>query len=199
MVRKTPFADLNERSSAGRFGWILFIASLAVLFISMWIGFAIMRFETASTWPVDLPHVPAALWLSTVVLLVSSGTAQHALKAIRRDKATTAGLALLATFALGLMFLAIQTFCWFWWHAEIASRWDGSTAERFALAAFYILTAMHALHVIGGLGPMVWVMRKLGRGAYTADQHTGVTAITWYWHFLDVVWIVLMLTLWFGV
>lgn len=178
---------------------MLFIASLAVLFIGMWIGFAVMRIETASTWPDDLPRVPAALWLSTLVLIVSSVTMQQALNAIRRDDPAASHRAMVITLTLGVVFLAIQVFCWFRWQADIGPRWDGSTAERFALAAFYILTAMHALHVIGGLGPMVWVLRNLRRGVYTAPYHTGVAAMTWYWHFLGVVWIVLMLTLWFGV
>ncbi|RPJ46772.1 MAG: heme-copper oxidase subunit III, partial [Candidatus Latescibacterota bacterium] len=63
---------------------------------------------------------------------------------------------------------------------------------------FYMLTGLHAAHVIGGLGALALTAARAGQGRYTPESRAGVDACAVYWHFLDVVWIVLFAVLWIG-
>ena len=63
---------------------------------------------------------------------------------------------------------------------------------------FYVLTALHALHVLGGILPMAVVTRNALQHRYTPENHRGVTYVGMYWHFLDVAWLGLYATLWWA-
>ncbi len=63
---------------------------------------------------------------------------------------------------------------------------------------FYVLTAMHAAHVIGGLPAMAITAFRASRASYTPENHRGIVYCAMYWHFLDGAWIVLYATLWLG-
>jgi len=198
ILRSSPFDDATARSSASRFGWRLFIASLAVLFLSMWIGFVIIRVENADTWPTDLPGLPGVLWISTLVLLTSSVTMHRALIATRRHRPRQTYRLLAATLALGLIFILLQVMAWLSWQGDIGMLWYGNQQERFALAALYVLTALHALHVIGGVLPLGWMTVRSHTGVFSGKNHSPVEAMAGYWHFLDAVWLIILVTLLIG-
>jgi cytochrome c oxidase subunit III len=195
--RITPFPDHLSRFGAGRLGLSIFLISLAMLFGASLLGFVIIRIQTRGYWP-ELPPLPSALWLSTVVLIVSSGTMQLALNGIRADRQSSLRMGLSLSLVLGLMFLLIQTACWMTWFNAIAPFWSDRGEVRYALTSFYVLTGLHALHVIGGIIPMTIVTRHAFSQRYRADFHPGVHYIAMYWHFLDAVWIVLFMTLLIG-
>ena len=91
------------------------------------------------------------------------------------------------TAALGVAFLGLQSMAWLGWLRPAAERWDESGEWRFALTSFYVFTALHALHVIGGLIPMAVVASRAMRrppDGYTADNQLGVQLCAMYWHFL---------------
>ena len=175
----------------------LFIASLAMLFAATLVGFLVIRLGTAEAWP-ELPPLPAGLRLSTFVLIASSATLWAAAFVARR-RTSGVGLAMLATLVLGVVFLVVQTVCWIEWLAPVADAWPESGEARFALTSFYVTTGLHALHVIGGLIPMAVVTGRALRGQYGPESHDGVDQIGRYWHFLDAVWVVLYVSLLFGV
>jgi cytochrome c oxidase subunit 3 len=62
-------------------------------------------------------------------------------------------------------------------------------------AFFYMLSAVHGAHVIGGLGALGWTLNRAFRGAYTATTHTGLTHAAIYWHFVGALWIYLLILL----
>jgi len=194
-MRITPFIDPRARFLAGKFGVGLFLVSLGVLFATSIVGYLVIRVQLGRDWPDDLPSLPALLWLSTGVLVVSSGTMQWALHSVRHDRQRPFRAAMLLTTYLGIAFLLMQTWCWLEWLGPISQRWAASDAHRFALAGFYVLTGLHALHVIGGLIPMVMVTHRAMRDGYSSRFHPGVQFVAMYWHFLDAVWIVLLITL----
>jgi cytochrome c oxidase subunit 3 len=96
-----------------------------------------------------------------------------------------------ATLGLALLFLAVQALAW----NELWSRHVTIESGLYAWT-FYVLTGVHALHVIGGLPPMVYVFRRSREGQYTPSDYTGVVLCAMYWHALDVIWMVLYATLW---
>jgi len=192
-MRDTPFSDHRSRFLAGVFGVRLFIVSLTMLFGASLLAFVIIRVQLHEKrlWPENLPDLPPLLWLSTAVLLVSSVTMQWALVSVRRDELDSLRIGLALTTVLGAAFLLVQARCWLIWMEPISQQWLDSDEYRFALTSFYILTGLHALHVIGGLVPLAIVTRNAFAGMYSAEHHSGVRYTAMYWHFLGAVWIVL--------
>lgn len=174
----------------GRMGFSLFLVSLGVLFAASMVGFLVIRVRAAAWPPPGVPGLPAGLWIGTGVLLLSSVTAHWALRSARGGKTSAVGPALAATWGLGALFLAMQVVNWLGlMAAEVTA---GSSLYGFT---FYMLTGLHGAHVIGGLIPVAVVTVKAFRGAYTADEHRGVTYAAMYWHFLDGIWLVMFLSM----
>ena len=192
--RITPFEDPRARTEAGVMGMLVFIVSLAMIFAATILGLVVVRIEDDGPWPpAGMPALPSLLALSTIVILVSSLTMWLTTRAIARDRQVEFRRWLWTTFALGIAFLVMQVAAW---SQVIADELD---FDRHLYAwTFYVLTALHTLHVLGGIGPMAVVVRHAGRGRYRADQHRGVTYLAMYWHFLDLAWVSLYATLVWG-
>ncbi len=177
--------------TAGRLGMILFLAALGMLFVASLTGYLVVR-SRAVTWPPEgSPRLPGGLWLSTLVLLVSSGTmflAQGAAKA-GRDKALRN--ALIGTLGLGLLFLLNQFLSW----QHFVTAHHLPPQRNLYAFTFYMLTGLHAAHVIGGLAALTVTAAHAARGRYRPADHAGVEYMSMYWHFLGAVWLVMFLVL----
>ena len=157
-----------------------------MLFAASVMGLLVVR-SNATAWPPPgVPSLPRLLWLSTLLILAASAAIHWALTGIRRGDAgrLRAGLAL--TILLGLAFLASQTVNWF---ALVAANLTAKT--NLYGFTYYLLTGLHALHVVGGLVPLSIVTVRAWRGRYSAAAHAGVEYTATYWHFLDGVWLIL--------
>ena len=165
-----------------------------MLFGATLIAFIVLRLQIGRKWP-DLPPLPRILWLSTLTILLSSATMQWGVRAIRRGRAMQLRFGMLATVVLGLAFIGMQAIAWIEWLPPAIERWADSNAWRFALMVFYVFTAVHAAHVIGGLVPMALVTSRAINGRYSPGDYAGVQYCAMYWHFLDVVWLVLFAVL----
>ena len=194
--RITPFKDDRARFEAGRLGMWLFLASLGMLFAASLIGYLVIRVTT--DWPRDLPMVPPILWISTLLLGASSLTMQSAVNAARRNAAKRLQLTMAVTTLLAALFLVMQSFAWWAWFNEIGERLAVADRYRWALTGFFVMTGIHALHVLGGIWPMLVVTARAFAGRYSAERHHGVHYCAMYWHFLGAVWVVLFITLLFG-
>jgi cytochrome c oxidase subunit III len=138
--------------------------------------------------------LPPVLYLNTLLLVASSVS----LELSRRQVAVfTGGLRgsvagparwLYVTLALGLLFVVGQYFAW----TQLRAR-GLYLATNPASSFFYVLTAAHALHVLGGLGGLVRVIHKLGRGVL---RRSTLDAASRYWHFMDLLWVYLLVLLW---
>ena len=189
----TPFDDPKARFQAGLFGMWLFLIVLGVLFVSMILGYLVVRIDNGDSFvPSGAPKPPAMLLFSTAALLVSSVTMQRALAAGRRGDPAQGGM-MLATLALALVFLVVQALAWREMYAQ-----NLAISDNLYGWTFYVLTGLHAAHVVGGLPPLAVTTIRASRGAYTAEDHRGIAYCAMYWHFLDAVWIVLYATLWLG-
>lgn len=189
----TPFDDPKARFQAGLFGMWLFLVALGVLFVSVILGYVVVRVDNGSDFiPEGAPPPPALLLVSTALLLLSSVTMQGAVRAGRTGDARQ-GLRMVCTVALALGFLALQAVAWWQLVRESLLPTDSLYAWT-----FYVLTALHALHVVGGLPPMAIVTARALRARYGPENHRGLVYCAMYWHFLDIVWVVLYATLWLG-
>lgn len=198
IARRTPFTDRAASFIAGKFGLGLFLASLGMLFGATLIAFIVLRLQIGKHWP-ELPALPRILWFSTLVIVMSSATMQWGLWAIRRGRSSQLRLAMLATLALGFVFVALQAVAWIEWLPPAVDRWNESSEWRFALTVFYVFTCLHAAHVVGGLAPMAVVASRAVQSRYSSRDYAGVQYCAMYWHFLDAVWLLLFTTLMLGV
>jgi len=191
--RDTPFDDPTARFAAGRFGMWIFLVVLAVVFASTILGYLVVRIDNGDAFiPVDAPSPPRILLVSTALLLVSSWTMQRALRFGRSGDPRQGGM-MVATSALALGFLAVQGVAW----AELY-RQNLAISDNLYGWTFYVLTALHAAHVVGGLVPMAITTWRASRGRYGPADHRGITYCAMYWHFLDGAWIVLYTVLLLG-
>jgi cytochrome c oxidase subunit 3 len=161
---------------------MLFAASLA--------GYLVVRLNSEAWPPPGMPPLPGILWLSTGLLLLSSLTVHLAVRAARAGRPGGIQAWLLVTALLALLFLAFQGLGWYRLSAARAP--PGANLWAFT---FYMLTGLHALHLIGGLLPLGIVTGLSLAGRYGPDRAGGVTSVALYWHFLDVVWLILFAVL----
>jgi cytochrome c oxidase subunit III len=138
--------------------------------------------------------LPPILYANTVVLLTSSVTLEIARRRIagyaRRSETQIAVLMrwLLITLSLGLLFVAGQYMAWLRLKAEglyLATNANSSF--------FYVFTGVHAVHVLGGLAGLVYVISKLNRSIL---RRSTFAAAAQYWHFMDILWLYLLWVLW---
>jgi len=189
----TPVVQLHQR-----YGMILFIASEVMFFVGwFWafFDFSLFPSKTAEViggqWPpkeieavlnaFDLPL------LNTLILLCSGTTvtwAHHCLIHGDRD-----GLkkGLWATIVLGLLFTGIQAFEYAHAPFPFGTNTYGS--------AFYMATGFHGFHVIIGTIMLIVCLKRAYNGDFTPRQHFGFEAAAWYWHFVDVVWLFLFVSI----
>jgi len=170
-------------------GMLLFITSEVMFFAGLFAAYFNSR-ASASVWPPDqfadtlkiLPFVGPA----TVLLILSSFTCQMAVWAIRRGDRTRFLRAMSVTVVLGITFLLMQAADYYLLGSEgltLSSGVFGTT--------YYTLTGFHGAHVFGGVVMLAVVLYRGSAGQFSARHHDAVEAASLYWHFVDVVWILL--------
>src|ERR1700722_3389825 len=138
--------------------------------------------------------LPSILYFNTFLLLMSSVSLEVARRRVTafmgglRSKNENPARWLYITLFLGLLFVAGQYIAWHQLSAE-----GVFLATNPSSSFFYVLTATHALHVLGGLGGIIFVIRELNRSALRRNT---LVATARYWHYMDVLWIYLLLLLW---
>ncbi len=172
-------------------GMAVFLASLGSFFAAAMVLLAVLR-ATSDKWPPAgaIPLPLAGLAVSTLILIASSLTLAQAMRGAKRGNRRSLRAGLLATTLLAWAFLISQVQNWLALHS------DGVvlTSNIFAWL-FYALTALHFLHVVGGLFPLTIVTLRSFAGPYGPQSRSGVIRCGMYWHFLDAVWVVMVLGL----
>jgi cytochrome c oxidase subunit III len=186
---------LAGSAGAGMFGMILFLVALSMIFGATILGYFYLR-SGSPTWPPpSSPPLPRGLWLSTGILLLVSVAMQWALRGAQRDRQGSLRAALVTTGVLAGVFLVNQARNWEAVRAVLIR--PESKAQTYT-SIFYILTGTHALHVLAGLVVLGVVTWKAFREQYCGAYHPGVRYSAMYWHFLDVVWLILFAVLLVG-
>ncbi len=180
---------------ASTLGVKILLASLTMLFGATMIAYLVVRLQNRDAdWTgYRQPGLGLGLIGSTVVLVALSVVLHGAIGAARRGLLATIFPRLIGAFVLALTFLGNQIHNWFG-----LARARGAAQPGIAELLFWILTVTHALHVVGGLPPLIVTMTKSARGRYSATNWRGLWNCALYWHFLDAVWIVIAIVLWIG-
>jgi heme/copper-type cytochrome/quinol oxidase subunit 3 len=188
---EAPPVEHEDPKGAGTFGMLLFLLSLTVLFVSSLIGIIIVRFQAGEQWrSLAELGLPKGLWVSTAIILGASWAVHRAMKSLKAGDLLWATRWLMLTFGGGFAFLILQALNWFLFVKH------GITGREDLFGfSFYVLTGLHALHVIGGLIQLGIVAARTSKGRYTAEEPGGVWYSALYWHFLDGAWVVIFLAL----
>ncbi len=183
-----PVAHQSSRVDARVLGMLLFIASEIMLFGSFFTAYFFVRVVQTGTRPWhDLHPLPVYVaGLNTGILVTSSFTMHWALQSIKRGNRTGLKAGLSLTFLMGLTFLLTQI-------TEYSRIGFAPRDDAFA-TVFYCLTGLHGAHVFIGLTLLAFATTRSFRGHYSAEHHHGVEIPGIYWHFVDVMWIVVYTT-----
>ncbi len=171
----------------GKLGMWVFLASEVMLFGGFISSYVILR-TGSNFFPIparELLGVPLAT-LNTFILISSSVTMVLALDAIQSGNKKGLVNYLKATLILGCCFLAIKSY-------EYPHKWhEGITLWGNLFGSFYFtLTGLHCLHVIGGLIFNFYILTQARKGAYSPENCERVEYAGLYWHFVDLVWVIL--------
>jgi cytochrome c oxidase subunit 3 len=182
-----PAAHQSSRVDARTLGMFLFIASEVMLFGSFFAAYFFVRVANGTPWPTPGYELPVFVaGVNTLILVTSSFTMHWALQAIKRGNRAGLKAGLTLTFLLGLTFLLTQLL-------EYARVGFAPYTNAFG-TIFYCLTGLHGAHVFVGLTLLLMATVRSFRGHYSQEAHLGVEIPGIYWHFVDIMWIVVYTT-----
>lgn len=171
-------------------GMVVFLASWAMLFASLFFSYGLVRARTPVWPPLDQPPLPLVLpGVNTAVAALASGAVIQALRSLRLGRLRRASWALAASAGLGAVFLALQVVVWIGLYRAGLAPSGGPYPS-----VFYALTLVHALHVLVGIAALAWLAARGFAEAVTAHRHLSVRLWGMYWHFVGLVWLVLFAT-----
>ncbi len=181
-------AKLHHRvpARAQTIGMWLFLAALAMLFGATMVAYFIVRARQGAAPGFQLPRT---LWISTALMLAGSVTIHFAVDAARRERQQELRRHLVMTCIFAALFVIVQTPAMIGLlnrHRELAA-----SQRVFLYGLIFFLILVHALHVLGGLVALAITTANALRGRYDHENYTGVRSAAMYWHFLDVVWIIM--------
>ena len=166
----------------------LFLAALAMLFGATMVGYFIVRARQGAVPSFQLPRT---FWISTALMLAGSVTIHSAVTAARRERQQELRRHLVMTCIFAGLFVVVQTPALIRLldrHRELAA-----SQRVFLYGLIFFLILVHALHVLGGVVGLGVTTANAFRGKYDHENYTGVRSAAMYWHFLDVVWIIMFL------
>lgn len=204
------FEDLEQQRETAEFGMWMFLATEVLIFGALFTCYAVYRLR----YPQDFEAASAKLniWigsLNTIVLLSSSLTMALSVHAARVGRQQMLLTCLLLTILLGGTFLGFKVLEYYedyredlvpglafdpgeWTKIEGAEGPVNPQRVQLMLVFYYIMTGLHAVHMIVGMGLLVWLVIEARKGLLTPVRYMPVEVIGLYWHFVDIVWIFLL-------
>jgi cytochrome c oxidase subunit 3 len=185
---ETPLGYVQGRLDTTLIGVLLFITSEVMFFAGLFAAYFTVRAAHGNPWPPEgfHPEIEIALILLGI-LLTSSFTMEYALRRIKRGDRTGLVRGLTVTVVLGALFLIGQLY-------DYATLGFGVSSGIYG-TVFYTLTGFHGAHVFGGVVAIAVMLFRGAAGQFSERHHAAIEGVSWYWHFVDIVWIGLVTTL----
>ncbi len=189
---------LQQKESASLGMW-LFLGQEIMFFGGLFLAYTVYRWRYASAFAAASNDLDLRLGLlNTVVLIGSSLTIALAVRSAHLGKRKDLVGFLLATLALGGVFLGVKSieYAQKFAHHLVPGphfRFEGAdpTQAQMFFTLYFFMTGLHALHMIVGMAILVWMLRPAAQGRWTPDNHNFVEGFGLYWHFVDIIWIFL--------
>jgi len=183
-----PPANRSSRVEPQFLGMLLFIISEIMVFGAFFTAYFFIRVVAENPWPAEGTELPKLIaGVNTAILVSSSFTMHWALEAAKAGNRRGLQAGITTTFLLGLTFLFIQINEYV--HVGF------SPADHAQGSIFYGLTGLHGAHVAIGLTLLAFTTIRAFRGHFTPAEHRGVEVPGIYWHFVDVMWVIVFLTI----
>jgi cytochrome c oxidase subunit 3 len=176
---------LGSDRRASLAGMLILLVSTGIIFAALVIAFVARRLM-GDDW-IATPK-PPILWINTGILILSSVALDMARRALKAHRRIEFNRWWSAATGLGVLFLVGQGMAWGQLRAA-----GFYVATNPSSSFLYVLTAVHALHVIGGLTALVWVEVQALRLRLGPAKRTAIDVSAIFWHFLDALWILLMI------
>jgi cytochrome c oxidase subunit 3 len=183
-----PPANRSSRVDPSTLGMLLFIVSEVMIFGAFFTAYFFIRIVNGVDWPAQGDELPKLIaGVNTAVLLSSSVTMHWTLESVKAGNRLGLQAGIVTTFLLGLTFLTVQVNEYI--HVGF------SPQDHAQGSIFYGLTGLHGAHVFIGLSLLAFVAIRSFRGHFTPQEHRGVEVPGIYWHFVDVMWIIVYTTI----
>jgi cytochrome c oxidase subunit III len=182
-----PEAHRSSRVDARMLGMLLFIISEVMVFGAFFTAYFFIRVVGGAEWPAEGTELPKLIaGINTAVLFSSSLTMHWALESVKSDNRLGLKAGMVTTFGLGATFLFVQINDYV--HIGFAPQDNAQST------IFYSLTGLHGAHVFIGLTLLAMVTIRAFRGHFSSGEHHGVEVPGIYWHFVDIMWLVVYTT-----
>jgi cytochrome c oxidase subunit 3 len=201
------FDTLEQQREAETMGMWVFLATEILIFGAMFTGYTVYRLRYAHDFEAASGKLNVLIGaINTIVLLTSSLTMALSVHATRAGRSQMLLTCLGLTIALGATFLGFKALEYYKDYEEKLvpglafepSEWTELTPPadpgpvKLMLAFYYILTGLHAVHMLVGMGLLIWLVTLARRGLLSTERYMAVDVVGLYWHFVDIVWIFLL-------
>jgi heme/copper-type cytochrome/quinol oxidase subunit 3 len=183
-------SEMPAGRTTGWWGMVMFVTTEATVFAALLGSYFYIRFQSGQ-WPppgIEDPKLTKVV-IMTALLLPSSVPVMWAERGIRKGQRWRLRAGLTITLVLGLGFLAMQA----WEYSEDLKKHTLTTDAYSSL--FYTITGFHGFHVAVGLLMVGWLLAASLRGSFGYRRHERVRLTAIYWHFVDLVWVAIFLSL----
>jgi cytochrome c oxidase subunit 3 len=167
---------------------ILGFVTIGVLFTATLVAYVVTRVQVHVFRPEASPGLPIGLFGSTAMIFGVSGSMHSAYRSVVENRQDSLRRSLWLGLAFATAFLVGQGFNW----AHMIREQSVLPTPTLFAFTFYLLTGLHALHVLGGFIPLGIVIGRATRREYSSSRADGVRFCVWYWHYLGVIWLVLL-------
>ncbi|HTN51211.1 MAG TPA: cytochrome c oxidase subunit 3 family protein [Anaeromyxobacter sp.] len=191
------FESLEKQTHAARLGMWLFLATEVLLFTALFAAYGVYRF----LYPEGFAQASRSIetWIgfvNTLILVTSSFTVAMGLDAATRGNGRRTALLFAVSVLLALAFLGLKAveYSHHFQEGQLPGRFytfEGVQAPGASLffALYFLITGLHAIHVIIGMTVLIVIGTRAGLGAYSAEYHVPVELAGLYWHLVDLIWI----------
>jgi cytochrome c oxidase subunit 3 len=200
---QAPYRDLDQQRETATLGMFVFLLTELMMFGGLFCSYLVYRTLYFPSFLEASRHMDLTIGaVNTAVLICSSLTMALGVQAAQQGRRKTIVLCLFLTLLFGGAFLVLKG-------VEYHHHWalhevpginfefssnvplvDVGKVQLF-FALYFIMTGLHALHMLIGLGLVTWITIEAGKGRYTPEYHNPVENVGLYWHFVDLVWIYL--------
>jgi len=199
LAHQHQFDDAEQQHDASTLGMWLFLAQEIMFFGGLFTAYVLYRAWFPDAFAHASHHLDVVMGtINTAVLIGSSLTMALAVHAAQTSKRSALMLFLVLTMVLGSVFLGIKAYEYSHKFHEglvpgpyFADLGPDSAQQELFFSLYFAMTGLHALHMIIGIGLLVWILRDAVRGHFSAEYYTPVENFGLYWHFVDIVWIFL--------
>ncbi len=195
-LQKTPIPAEPEKIGSVGFPTALFLLTEAAFFASAFGAYFLIR-STFPVWPPPgAPHLENFIpRIQTIILLTSSVTIELAVWSAKRGNNRGVLAGILATMVLGIVFMGLKLGIeW----PRLIYELGFTPASGFYGSSFYILTGVHGAHVVGGIIVLAIAAGRAKLGHFKPKSHGFLDAVSLYWNFVDLIWLMLFLIIWEG-